>query len=1012
MSGRFRHAPPEPRAEWIARPRLLRRLERRFELATLVITAPAGFGKTSALSQALATDADRPGRSDHWLQCQAGDADAGLLGAALLRTLGAADPPGGVVDARAIADVFLAASPDEVCLVIDDIHVLPTGSEGMELIGEVARLLPRNAHLVLSGRTTPPLALSRGLLHGDVEQLGSDALEFDDDELELVSKEAHADLGDAARWPALVALADQHPWATTLGFILEEVAGEPGSDRRTVLTALAHAAEIDRDLIEAAPSDPSALTELLSEMPLVQRSADGVFQLHDLWREALTVDEDVHPDPGVRDVLVRLAAARMGSGENLEAARLYVAAGNDEGLTAAAMAVCDRPLMAVSSAELRQMALIVGRHLPDHPVTGLLSTSVSFTGDETTSASSYESIARDAATSGDVEVEVLALYNAANMRAVVDPDSMPSWLADRADELVTAGHQAARVTSVMVRANQARAEGRPDDSVQIVGELLPPGSGAEKVVYSFGMNDAGRPEHVPAPEDLSDAAAAAMIPVAAAIWLRGDVRPDVAMKLGEPLLASTEGSGFAHLRLSVHATFSLVAQAAGDQRRARELADDALRDMPGSASVPARAFALLADAVDVVASGDDEEGSARLERLLASLPMGPWPARPYMYALPTMYAALPSVRPALDGCRLGPSLTVARDAGVAIAALVEHDDPAPAATLPWARPGLLRAHVLPRHLGLLSAAASEMGSPDVGQVLAELPDGRDHLARAAILSHAPTARWAAHRIATMPVRPSYDIRLDVLGDMSLARGDTLVSDRDWTNRERVRQLLAYLVLHRSVGRRSMAEALWPDLPSDRALGNLRVNLAHLQKVLQPGRETSDKAWFVRADAEKVALADDGVVVDATLFEAACDRARALEGEDRSSEALFEWHGAVDLYQGDFLEDWPDVEWSQVERFRLRTLAITARCRLGELLLARGEPEEAARHASIVLGIEPIQERACRLLVHALTAQGDRATALRAMRDLSSQLVRQGLSLEPATARLARSFGLTVLGEGT
>lgn len=294
--------------------------------------------------------------------------------------------------------------------------------------------------------------------------------------------------------------------------------------------------------------------------------------------------------------------------------------------------------------------------------------------------------------------------------------------------------------------------------------------------------------------------------------------------------------------------------------------------------------------------------------------------------------------------------------------------------------------------------------------LAELPGCRDHLVSAASSSHPPTATWAERRIAALPIRPPYDLYLDVLGPVGLARGDSPVGDRDWTHRDRVRQLLTYLALHRTVGRRRMAATLWPELTTERALGNLRVNLTHLQKVLQPARAGSDKPWFVRADAEKVSLAVDGVFVDALRFESACDQARALEGEGRSSQALVELERAVDLYRGEYLKDWPDAEWTQVERFRLRTLAIGTRCRLGELLLARGEPEEAARHASIVLGMEPLQERACRLLVHALTAQGDRATALRAMRDLSSQLVRQGLRLEPATARLARSFGLTVVGD--
>jgi DNA-binding SARP family transcriptional activator len=275
------------------------------------------------------------------------------------------------------------------------------------------------------------------------------------------------------------------------------------------------------------------------------------------------------------------------------------------------------------------------------------------------------------------------------------------------------------------------------------------------------------------------------------------------------------------------------------------------------------------------------------------------------------------------------------------------------------------------------------------------------LVNVAHVAHEPTALWAAAHVATLPPRPAYDLRIEVLGPMRLLRGDTIVTEPDWVRRDRVRQLLALLVERRRISRRDAAEAIWPELGIDKALDNLRVNLTHLQRVVQPGRASGERPWFIRTDGELLVLSSTGVHVDADRFDALHSQARQFDDRGQTQFALSSFRESVALWRGTYLEDWPDAAWADVERLRLRTLLITAHCRVGELVLARGEPEEAARHAASVLRDEPLQERAGRLLVHALDAQGDRATATRALRDLVQRLDDNGLRPEAATLDLIR-----------
>lgn len=165
MGGRFRYTAPAPQAGWIERPRLADRMARRFEVATLLVVAPAGFGKTTLLSQSIAATRDDPSRIDLWLQCVPGDADDDALGRALLDAAGAPIAEHATPDARRIADALGHFAPAEVCLVLDDVHHLAAGSPGIDLLDEFLELLPRNAHLVLAGRTRPQLRLARLQLH-------------------------------------------------------------------------------------------------------------------------------------------------------------------------------------------------------------------------------------------------------------------------------------------------------------------------------------------------------------------------------------------------------------------------------------------------------------------------------------------------------------------------------------------------------------------------------------------------------------------------------------------------------------------------------------------------------------------------------------------------------------------------------------------------------------------------------------------------------------------------------
>ncbi|MCB0964802.1 MAG: bacterial transcriptional activator domain-containing protein, partial [Acidimicrobiales bacterium] len=184
-----------------------------------------------------------------------------------------------------------------------------------------------------------------------------------------------------------------------------------------------------------------------------------------------------------------------------------------------------------------------------------------------------------------------------------------------------------------------------------------------------------------------------------------------------------------------------------------------------------------------------------------------------------------------------------------------------------------------------------------------------------------------------------------------------------------------------------------------------VNLSHLHKVLEPGAEPSTRRWFVRAEAEFLELCDDGLTVDAAELDEGCARARRLDDEGQGTAAIAAYEDAVARFRGDYLVDWPDAPWAEVERLRLRTLATGAMVRVGQLRLARGEPETAGVWAARVTRLEPLDDAAHRLFAQALAAQGNRAGAAATLRGLLARLAEERLGPERETVRLASSLGV-------
>jgi LuxR family transcriptional regulator, maltose regulon positive regulatory protein len=261
-----------------------------------------------------------------------------------------------------------------------------------------------------------------------------------------------------------------------------------------------------------------------------------------------------------------------------------------------------------------------------------------------------------------------------------------------------------------------------------------------------------------------------------------------------------------------------------------------------------------------------------------------------------------------------------------------------------------------------------------------------------------------------PIRPIEPVELHVLGPLMVQRGEAIVDAAAWVRRQRVRDLLALLVEHRSIDRIRLAELMWPDKQPDAAAGNLRFTLSQLIGVLEPNRESARPSWFVRTVGPQLVLAvGDRLHVDADRFEHELDVAAAADRAGAPQQALDALVSACNRYRGDYLSGVSDREWGYYTALRLRGRFVQAATRATELLLAVGELDRAEAMALRAAEAEPVNEAAHRVLAEVFLARHRLGAAREVVSMVLAELERAGMRADTPTLRLALRLGLTGSG---
>ena len=184
---------PPPRLQLVSRQRLLQALDGGLHRKLTLISAPAGYGKSTLLSEW----AGRCSWPLGWVTLEAGDNDldrflaylfsamqvAGASTSNLDEILGARIPMQ-PIPLEAMLAILLNQLPmaiERMVMVLDDYHHIDN-PEIHGFIGELLEHLPPNIHLVIATRADPPLQLARLRAKDQLNEITESELRFTDEE--------------------------------------------------------------------------------------------------------------------------------------------------------------------------------------------------------------------------------------------------------------------------------------------------------------------------------------------------------------------------------------------------------------------------------------------------------------------------------------------------------------------------------------------------------------------------------------------------------------------------------------------------------------------------------------------------------------------------------------------------------------------------------------------------------------------------------------------------------------
>lgn len=918
-----------------------------------LVVAPAGWGKTSLLSQ-FAAAADVPTawyRADHW---DGGEpAFLSHLAAAVAPVLG--EQAGSWHSVEDALNAMADWRGSRALLVVDDLHALE-GTPAETAFGRIVTYLPPNVTVLAASRTWPALNLPRLRVSEALVEVDADALRFRSWEVERLFR----DLYREAITPEEVAQLARRTggWAAGLQLFHIAARGKPPDERRRMLEALGGRTRMIREYLT---------TNVLEELPAELR--DFLVETCVLGRLTAPLCDRLLQSSGSQTMLDELERRQL-VGQLADGA---VYRSHDVLRAHLEVVLVDRRGEAQARQRFRRAGMLL-------EAAGALPEALR----AYSRAESWSAVERLLAGHGERLIQGRRVWM----------EVLPASLAQHDPWLLLA------------TARQHRDEGRWAEAVDAYqrAERLSAGADAELICFRERRAVAAWQQSAPPPRvDWSTVVRSAV------------VRDPLAALVGAPKLSPVEerlATGLIHLLTGQLATARAQLTAAAESPGAGPTIAAGARLGAAVAALLAGDAAGERE-LDWIIEGAERAGLTWLGRLGRSL-LALTSRGDAASECAAVRLAFERNRDELSGALAALAQGAAwlqgggqgSTEGLEQAALCFQRMNAGVLEA-WAR-GLLAlamaragdegAAAMALRAERLATASGTAGAAFFAYVALSLVDP-ERAARYREMAHAVQARTglaAGFAVAVVPEpvpAPGPSMIVRCFGGLSISIDGGRVDLGPL--KPRARTLLRLLAMNaaRPVHRETLQEALWPDMDADCAARNLHVAVHALRRVLEPSAGRGASRILVRdGDAYRLVLPEDGEL-DLARFERTLREGERARAEGDAARAAARLREALDLYTGDLLPEDGPADWVVERRERYRWQAVRAAQHLAELQLALGELAAAADVAEAGLRLERYHDPLWRTLIEAHERSGAPGAAARARRDYQRTLAELGLSAE-------------------
>ena len=244
---------PRPRPELLPRPRLLDWLDSTAEKRLTLLSAPAGYGKTTLLADFI----NASNSAFAWYTLDAGDSDPTVFLTYLIESLRSMkrapesltraigqtaqsllDSADATISPQRVLTVLVNELAEQIeapwLIVLEDYHYV-TSPVVHQLVDFLLENAPESLRLIISTRMDPPLALARLRARGQLAELRTTSLRFRDDE---VSNWMQANLPNISIESLNLLSEKTEGWVAALQIVRSSLSGRDAQDVNAMLSGL------------------------------------------------------------------------------------------------------------------------------------------------------------------------------------------------------------------------------------------------------------------------------------------------------------------------------------------------------------------------------------------------------------------------------------------------------------------------------------------------------------------------------------------------------------------------------------------------------------------------------------------------------------------------------------------------------------------------------------------------------------------------------------------------------